>query len=115
MYWTLGIEFQDYFLTGLIFPLLIHHGDRADHPVQILNFLGNISYSLSLGHLPIGSRIVNFGGRFVSNVPSLWALDALATSISIAASYVFYILVERPSQKLSQKIKVRPKQIQQKT
>ena len=32
-----------------------------------------------------------------------------------AASYVFYILVEQPSQKLSQKIKVGSKQIPQKT
>ncbi|MDE0822041.1 MAG: hypothetical protein OSA95_13035, partial [Opitutales bacterium] len=75
----------------------------------------NISCPLYLAHLHIGSRIVNFGGRFVSNVPSLLALATLATSIFIAASYVFYILVERPSQKLSQKIKVRLKQIPQKT
>ncbi len=101
-------------VVALTTPLIILYLEPRNPP-RILNFFGNISYSLYLVHLPIGSRIVNFGGRFVSNVPSLLALATLATSISIAASYVFYILVERPSQKLSQKIKVRSKQIPQKT
>ena len=101
-------------VVALITPLVILYVEPRNPP-KFLNFLGNISYSLYLVHLPIGNRIVNFGGRFVSSVPSLFALATVATSISIAAGYVFYIVVERPSQKLSQKIKVRPKQIPQKT
>lgn len=59
--------------------------------------LGTISYSLYLMHIPIGSKIVNFGLRFVEWEPGRLLLSIAALVISIIAARAFWQLIEQPS------------------
>ena len=68
-----------------------------------LIFLGNISYSLYLLHVPIGGRIINIAKRFDLSEPTKVIVILFAMSVSIFAAWIFYIYVEKPSHKWSQR------------
>lgn len=72
------------------------------HPA--LNFLGIISYSLYLLHIPVGTRMINLLVRipFFSSHEYLTFWSSVA--ITILLSYGFYRIIERPSITLSRKI-----------
>ncbi len=65
---------------------------------RALIWIGTVSYSLYLVHVPIGGRVVNLGRRFV---PDFWAdelmLSVSALAVSLVAAALFYRLVEAPS------------------
>lgn len=92
------------FLVTLICALIIAFFDNLSKNAVLL-FLGNISYSLYLLHIPIGGRIINLAKRFELDEFSKGCVVLLAVMISIAASWVFYLLVEKPSHRWSKKIK----------
>ena len=75
--------------------------EKAPKP---LLWLGGISYSLFLTHVPIGGRVVNLLLR--SSLPAaiqvLVCLLALALSLLVA--WMFWALVERPCHRLSRKV-----------
>ena len=77
-------------LAGL--AIILGHQARTVRP---LLWLGTISYSLYLVHVPIGGRVVNLGLRF-SGVSPL-ALALLATVVSLLSAWCFYRWVERPA------------------
>ena len=62
-----------------------------------LTGLGAISYSLYLVHIPIGSKIVNLGLRWVEWGPARFALSLVALVMSIMAAKIFWKMIERPS------------------
>jgi peptidoglycan/LPS O-acetylase OafA/YrhL len=64
---------------------------------RILQFLGLISYSLYLVHVPVGGRVVNLGARFIDGELQQLFLTLFALMMSIAAAWVFMRLVERPA------------------
>lgn len=69
-------------------------------------YLGKISYSLYLLHIPIGMSLINLGYRVSGNHPGfslVWFL--LAFVISIVAAHLSYKLVEKPSINFSKTIK----------
>jgi peptidoglycan/LPS O-acetylase OafA/YrhL len=68
-------------------------------PLPILSFLGTISYSLYLFHVPIGDRVINLGAR----IPPLLLLGAclIAIIVTIAASWLMWRLVEHPAVRLA--------------
>ncbi|WP_299228495.1 acyltransferase [uncultured Psychroserpens sp.] len=72
-----------------------------------LVFLGNISYSLYLTHVPIGGRVINLSKRFALNEFNKLLVILLAIVVSIVAAYIFYILIEKPSHRWSKSIKFR--------
>jgi len=72
-----------------------------------LVFLGNISYSLYLTHVPIGGRIINLSKRFALNEFNKLLVIILAVVVSVIAAYLFYILIEKPSHRWSKSIKFR--------
>lgn len=72
---------------------------------RILTFLGTISYSLYLVHIPIGGRIVNIGKRFAESDLEFFVISLLATLISIVFAYYFYKIIERPAMNLASQIK----------
>jgi peptidoglycan/LPS O-acetylase OafA/YrhL len=74
---------------------------------RVLVFLGAISYSLYLIHVPVGAKAVNLGVRFVTGMPAKLALLAAGLALSIAAAYVLYRFVEKPAQKWSSAIRYR--------
>lgn len=69
-----------------------------------LVWVGTISYSLYLLHVPIGGRVMNFLERF-SEYGSVQILSVpLALAVSLFAAWLFFLVVEKPSHKLAQKI-----------
>lgn len=88
-------------LTGFITALLICY---AEFKSRVTDFLGKISFSLYLLHVPIGGRIINLGGRYADTAWKVWAVLLVALLVTLIASWVFYKLVEYPSQLLSKKI-----------
>lgn len=67
-------------------------------------FLGMISYSLYLIHIPVGGKIVNLGSRFVTDYYLRLGLAVFAVGVCIAISYLFYRFIEEPAKRWSVKI-----------
>ncbi|WP_018343056.1 acyltransferase family protein [Cytophaga aurantiaca] len=67
-------------------------------------FLGKISFSLYLLHTIIGSRIINFSITITQNEVYRVLIVFIALLISIVCAYVFYLFIEKPFMKLSQRI-----------
>lgn len=70
-------------------------------------FLGRLSYSLYLIHIPISSRIINLATRFAGGTPQ-WDLVILgsACGITIFISHIYAKLIEQPAIRASQKIRI---------
>lgn len=65
--------------------------------IKWLQFIGLMSYSLYLIHVPFQSRVINLGLRFISiNSPMIILLQIFGWVVALIASYVFYRLVEKP-------------------
>ncbi len=88
-------------LMGLLTALLICY---AEFKSRVTDFLGKISFSLYLLHVPIGGRIINFGGRYANTGWKVWLVLLVGLIVTLVASWIFYKLVEYPSQALSKKI-----------
>lgn len=73
--------------------------------LSVWTFLGSISYSLYLLHIPIGGRVVNLGKRVVDSQIEFLFLSIFATLISIVCAYYFYKLIEQPAINLASRIK----------
>ncbi len=67
-------------------------------------FLGGLSYSLYLTHVPIGGRVINLGRRFGDGALYDLALIAFATVVSVIFAVYFARFIERPATQLSRKI-----------
>ena len=74
---------------------------------SLLNWLGLISYSLYLVHVPIGGKVVNLGARYTHGFYSEITVLFLAVLASLVTAFLLYWAVELPSQKLSSKISYR--------
>jgi peptidoglycan/LPS O-acetylase OafA/YrhL len=87
-------------VTGLITATAIGFG-RAVHLGaglgRVLTYLGTISYSLYLVHVPIGGRVVNLATRFVQGQFEHLIVSVFALVIALAFAHMFYIYVERPA------------------
>ena len=73
----------------------------------MLTWLGLISYSLYLMHVPIGAKIIDLGARFTDGGIGAILVLAAATGGSIVAAWVLYRSVELPSRRLSARISYR--------
>ncbi len=67
-------------------------------------FLGLISYSLYLIHVPIGGRIINITEVLTTNQSLRTTAVLVAITICIITSYIYYLLIEKPSLNLAKKI-----------
>lgn len=74
---------------------------------KLLIFFGNISYSLYLLHIPVGGRVINLSKRFPLGDYGKFFAIFIALVVSILAAWLFYILIEKPSHRLSRKIKLK--------
>lgn len=73
----------------------------STRPHSALLWLGTISYSLYLVHVPVGSRITNLAIRWVPEGPGRILLVAVAVGGSILAAWIFWRIIEMPFQTLS--------------
>lgn len=69
-----------------------------------LVWVGTISYSLYLLHVPIGGRVMNFLERFAEFGFVQLLSVPMALAISLFFAWIFFLLVEKPSHDLAQKI-----------
>jgi len=72
-------------------------------------FLGNISYSLYLVHIPIGGRIINLAENFIQDETLRSLIVFVAMAIVIFVAWVFFLLVEKPSMRLSKRLSYQKK------
>lgn len=79
---------------------------------SFLEFPGEISYSLYLIHFPIGIKFINLVQRKLSPGYN-WLLFLLATVLCIVMAWLFWKYIEKPSAKLSSKIRYGEKKSRQ--
>lgn len=70
-----------------------------------LAWLGQISYSLYLLHLPIGGKIVNFGARYADSLLARLIVLAVAVAASLLGAWLLWRFVEMPAQRWSSAIR----------
>jgi len=70
----------------------------------VLAWLGTISYSLYLVHVPIGGKIVNLGARYAHTLPTELLVLAIAVVASLGVAWLLWYFVERPAQRWSSAI-----------
>jgi peptidoglycan/LPS O-acetylase OafA/YrhL len=73
---------------------------------RFLSWIGRISYSLYLVHAIVGLAAINVMSRYAHTGIMKLVVILAGAGISIFVSYCMYLLVEKPSQKLSSKIKL---------
>jgi peptidoglycan/LPS O-acetylase OafA/YrhL len=74
--------------------------------IGVFSFLGSISYSLYLLHVPIGGRVVNLGRRFCDSSSCEFPLSVLALLICLVSATIYSRLVERPAQRASKTVAI---------
>lgn len=87
------------FYVSLFTVLLLQFGKNWEN--KTILFLGTISYSLYLIHVPIGGRIINLSKNFVDGDGLRTLIVLLALVVTIICSYLFYRIVEHPFIKLT--------------
>ena len=68
-------------------------------------WLGTLSYSLYLVHVPIGGRLIMLGGRLGASAGLELLLVGAALALSLGVAYVLFLTVERPSRTLAARIR----------
>ena len=63
----------------------------------LLLFLGDISYSLYLTHVPIGGRIINAATRVRLGSATATLVTIAAFGVCVVAAFAFHRLIERPA------------------
>ncbi len=93
-------------VAGLFAVLFIAYA----RPIRIrwLSFVGVISYSLYLLHVPIGGRVMNLATRLTDAGALRIAAMLVALAVSVAVAWGFYRWIEYPSHKLSGRFNKRP-------
>ena len=69
-----------------------------------LGFLGNVSYSLYLLHVPIGGRVINLGERLAHSTATKIIFLVGAVAASLLASWLMFRFVEQPAQQWSARL-----------
>ena len=72
---------------------------------KIGEFLGKISYSIYLIHVPIGQHLIKLGVDFTQNVLEETLLIIFTFLITLFFSYIFYKLIEKPSQAFTKRFR----------
>ena len=70
-------------------------------------WLGAISYSLYLIHVPIGGRVINLGKRFIDHPWQEFLLSLLALAICLVFATAYHKYVELPAMNWSRQLKKR--------
>lgn len=74
--------------------------------VAPLAWLGSISYSLYLVHVPIGGRVVNLGRRLIQGPGQEVLLSLAALAISLLFAWGFNLVVEQAAVRLSRRVRM---------
>jgi peptidoglycan/LPS O-acetylase OafA/YrhL len=91
-------------LFGLVTALVIAFV-KVQHP--LFKFIGTISYSLYLTHFLVGSTVEFFLSKVFSPMTEIQNVIGIAICVifSCAASYVYFLLIEKPFLKIARRLK----------
>jgi peptidoglycan/LPS O-acetylase OafA/YrhL len=122
LYLTMNIEKYEFYISIIV--ILAYIGFSMPAPIfissllpslailylfnysnSILNWFGKISYSIYLLHTIIGTTIINVLSHYAYSPLSKGLVIFTGLIVSIICSYCMYVFIEKPSQKLSSKIK----------
>jgi peptidoglycan/LPS O-acetylase OafA/YrhL len=92
-------------LFPVLFMLFLGH-----KRFRVLEFLGKISYSLYLIHVPVGGRVINLTVKLTDNIYLSMLAVLAALLVSVAFAWLFFHLVEEPSIRWAKRIGYKPKQ-----
>ncbi len=92
-------------LVGAGTSMLVAFTDLRSAP---LLFLGEISYSLYLIHMPVAGRVINLGQRLRLGEVGTVVLTLLALVVAVTSAYAFYWFIERPARTWAERITYRP-------
>jgi peptidoglycan/LPS O-acetylase OafA/YrhL len=96
------VKFDKRYLVAALLPyFFIMYFEFSD---RVSRFLGNISYSLYLVHIPIGGRIINLSETFIQNELLRSLMVFVALFVSVFAAWVFYRIIEKPAINWSKKL-----------
>lgn len=73
--------------------------------VPLLRWMGSISYSLYLIHVPVGGRVVNLATRINPSPLEQLIVYLTGAIVSIAAAWLFWRLIEWPSHQWTRRLK----------
>lgn len=121
LYITKRYSIKEYITISLISCLLVYHQQGLvdlligistitiihlipQYENKIFIFLGKISYSLYLTHTLTGKIFVSFCNHNVTDQLSKFSVIIIALILSILLAYLFWKVIEKPSQMLSKKI-----------
>jgi peptidoglycan/LPS O-acetylase OafA/YrhL len=91
------------FFSSLIPTLAILYLYNFSNP--LLDWLGKISYSIYLTHSIVGSATINVMLRFAHSPLMKVGIILAGIAVTITFSYMVYLFIEKPSKKLSSKIR----------
>ncbi len=90
-----------YYVSSVLFiPIILFVSKRS----KALEFAGEISFSFYLIHGAIGGMFLYFTSRYADQMWQKIGLLITALLISYAASYIFYLLIEKTSTRLVKRI-----------
>jgi peptidoglycan/LPS O-acetylase OafA/YrhL len=110
------LRFQGHIAYGYTLPVfsllayywimqeIMYYIDKKEY--KLLQFGGDMSYSLYLIHAFILNLVAYYTNTELHHSMNGW-LCILAIVLSLVASYIFYLLVEKPSHKLARAIKMK--------
>jgi peptidoglycan/LPS O-acetylase OafA/YrhL len=101
------IKFDKRYLVAALLPYFFIM--YFDFKGNIAAFLGNISYSLYLVHIPIGGRIINISEVLFADALMRDLMVFAALAISIFSAWVFYLFIEKPAILWAKRIKYKEK------
>jgi peptidoglycan/LPS O-acetylase OafA/YrhL len=97
------VRFDKRYLIAALLPyFFIMYLDFTD---RISKFLGDISYSLYLVHIPIGGRLINLAENFLETEFQRSLAVFVAMIISVFVAWIFFKLVEKPAMIWSKRLK----------
>jgi peptidoglycan/LPS O-acetylase OafA/YrhL len=96
------VRFDKRYLIAALLPyFFIMYLDFND---KVSKFLGDISYSLYLVHIPIGGRMLNLTENFLHSETQRSLVVFVAILVSIFAAWIFFIVIEKPAINWSKKL-----------
>lgn len=90
-----------FFMILPVFAVIFY----SDLKIRYLNFFGQMSYSIYLIHPIIGATFINIMSHNIQSSIGKVLLIATGFLITLIGAYLTFILVEKPSKKLSSSIK----------
>lgn len=77
---------------------------RSARVPRLFLWLGAISYSLYLLHVPIGMRVINLGARLEPTLPNVLGMLVLALVVSLGSAFALHRWVELPAQRWARRL-----------